>query len=223
MNSKLSDACIAIAVILASSMAAHAADLTRPDYKAPAYVGPAAGWAGWYVGLNAGYGFGSANWTTPPPSKFNTTGYVVGGTLGYNYQFGSIVLGGEGDIDFSTVKGNDGNAVCAGPGGGCNTKMKYIGTARVRVGYAFDRFLPYLTAGLAYANFENSDFNSETKSKLGWTGGIGLEYAFLGAWSAKIEYLYASFGTMTCATCTVPSQDIDYKVNLIRLGVNYRF
>jgi outer membrane immunogenic protein len=156
-------------------LAANAADFGS-RYKAPVYTAPILTWSGFYVGVNAGYGFGTADWVTPPPSKFNTTGYVVGGTLGYNYQFSSFVLGAEGDFDFSTVKGNDGNAVCAGPSGGCNTKMKYMATARARFGYAFDRFLPYLTGGLAYANFENSDFASETKSKLGWTAGVGLEH-----------------------------------------------
>jgi outer membrane immunogenic protein len=222
MNFKFIGAGIAAAAILAAPHCARAPDLGGP-YRTPVYRAPAYNWSGFYVGANGGCGFGTADWVTPSPSTFKTTGFVVGGTLGYNYQFGSIVLGGEGDFDFSTIKGSDGNAVCAGPSGGCNTKMKYMATARARVGYAFDRYLPYLTGGAAYANFENSDFASETKSKLGWVAGLGLEYSFVSTWLAKIEYLYAAFGTMNCATCTAPEQDINYKQHLIRLGVNYGF
>ena len=69
-------------------------------------------WTGFYVGLNAGYGFGTSTWTFPAVDCPNQAGFLVGGTLGYNYQVGSFVFGVEGDYDWSNVKGSD---TCAGP------------------------------------------------------------------------------------------------------------
>ena len=61
-------------------------------------------------------------------------------------------------------------------------------------------------------------------TKIGWTAGLGLEYAFAGPWSAKLEYLYTDLGTTSCGTCFAGSpQDVNVKVNAIRLGLNYRF
>jgi len=63
-----------------------------------------------------------------------------------------------------------------------------------------------------------------TNTNTGWTVGGGLEYAFVGAWSAKIEYLYADLGTATC-DASVCGVSIDYKakINVVRAGLNYRF
>lgn len=51
-----------------------------------------------------------------------------------------------------------------------------------------------------------------------------IEYAFMGAWSVKLEYLYTDLGTATCraASCGVDT-DVTYKANLVRAGLNYRF
>ncbi|MEI9805842.1 MAG: outer membrane beta-barrel protein [Pseudolabrys sp.] len=65
---------------------------------------------------------------------------------------------------------------------------------------------------------------SETKTKLGYALGAGVEYAFMGPWSAKLEYLYTDLGTSSCGTC-VPAgaTDVKFKANVVKLGVNYRF
>ena len=218
MNFKIFRASLAGAAILATSISAQAADLGG-RYKAPAYTAPAYfNWSGFYVGINGGYGFGKADWPTGAPDSATLTGYLIGATLGYNYQFGSFVVGIEGDIDYSTVKGNCGIFACS-------TNMKYFGTGRARLGYAWDRWLPFLTGGVAVANLENSGPSaSESVTKIGWTAGLGLEYAFAGPWSAKLEYLYTDLGTTSCGTCFAGSpQDVNVKVNAIRLGVNYRF
>jgi outer membrane immunogenic protein len=220
MLSRMIQASIAVIALLIVPLAAQAADIPSkaPAYSAPSYFS----WTGFYIGLNGGYGFGTADWPTPPPTSFKATGYLAGVTLGYNYQTGSWVWGLEGDVDYSSLKGTETTVCGASPG--CETKLKYFGTARGRIGYAWDRWLPYLTAGAAFGNIENSGpGGSETKTKLGWTAGLGVEYAFMGAWSAKLEYLYADLGTMTCSTCFAVSQDIKFKANIVRAGVNYRF
>lgn len=201
-----------------------AADLPRPVYKAPVYVAGFS-WTGFYVGINGGYGWGKSSWTnaTAATGDFNIKGPLVGGTVGYNLQTGSWVWGLEGDVDLSYIKGTT-TASC-GPAG-CETRNRWLGTGRGRIGYAWDRFLPYITGGASFGDIKmtNGVGASETKTKFGWTAGAGLEYAFMGAWSAKIEYLYVDLGKATCsaATCGLDT-DVKFKANLAKVGVNYRF
>ncbi|HVV62136.1 MAG TPA: outer membrane protein [Pseudolabrys sp.] len=220
----------ACAGLLALAMAGPslAADLPRPVYKAPAYVAPFS-WSGFYVGINGGYGWGTSNWSGPGTTgSVKPKGGLAGGTIGYNMQTGVWVWGVEGDFDWSWMKGNTttGSGACAG-GFGCQTKIPWFATARGRIGYAFDRWLPYITGGAAFADVKatpNPGVASVSKTQVGWTVGAGLEYAFMGAWSAKIEYLYADLGHITCgaATCGT-STTVSYKTNLVRAGLNYRF
>ena len=80
----------------------------------------------------------------------------------------------------------------------CTTKNIWFGTAR-GIGYAFDRFLPYFTAGAAFGDVraEAVGFSGTTKTQFSWVVGGGVEYAFLCNWSAKIEYLYTDLDTVS--------------------------
>ena len=216
---------LAIAVATPS----FAADLPRPAYKAPfrnpVYVAPFS-WTGLYVGINGGYGWGKTNWTFTgigSTGDFNTKGGLVGGTVGYNLQTGAYVFGIEGDFDASWIKGSN-STFCVAPG--CETKNQWFSTARGRVGYAWDRFLPYLTGGAAFGSIKMTPAAnpSDTKNAVGWTAGGGVEWAFMGEWSAKLEYLYTDLGKVTCgaASCGVDT-DVTFKTNIVRVGVNYRF
>ncbi len=215
--------------LLAAAMAAPslAADLPRPAYKAPvSYVAPFS-WSGFYVGINGGDGWGTAKLpNTAGSQSFDTTGGLVGVTLGYNLQTGNWVWGLEGDIDASWLKGSSNTAPLCAAGVGCEVKSTWFGTVRGRIGYAFERWLPYFTGGLAIGDvkFTAPSTLSETDTRTGWTVGAGLEWAFMGAWSAKIEYLYADLGTDSCgvATCGIAT-DVAIKDNFVRAGLNYRF
>ena len=217
----------AIAALLLAPCAANAADL--PSYKAPAYVAPLyANWTGFYVGLNGGYGWGKADvsnvfgdFTTD-----STNGWLIGATLGYNYQTGMWVWGIEGDLDWSLIKGNSSNVLACG-GGTCEVKDTWFGTLRGRVGYAgWNNFMPYLTGGGAFAGLKVSPDTGGTFSHtaMGWTVGAGVEYAAWSNWSMKLEYLYADLGKSTCGAdvCGVDTE-IEPKVNIVRVGFNYRF
>ncbi len=137
--------------------------------------------------------------------------------MGYNFQTGVWVWGIEGDLDWSGMKGSS---------IGLETKNDWLGTARLRLGYAgWNNLLPYLTGGAAFGNIKGTAPGvSVTKTNVGYAVGAGLEYAFLGNWSAKVEYLYADIGKATCgaADCGVDT-DIKFKANLVRAGLNYRF
>jgi outer membrane immunogenic protein len=219
----------AVAVTSAAMTSALAADLPRgqplPPPRAPAYV-PFFTWNGFYVGINAGYGFGHSTWTDTvtldSTGSFKVNGPMVGGTAGFNLQFSSFVLGLEGDFDWSGIKGS--TTKCLGT---CETSNNWLGTARGRVGYAFDRFLPYLTGGTAFGDIKGTFVGvGEFKAtKVGWTAGAGFEYAFMDHWSAKIEYLYVDLGKATCSAACSGSDatDATFKTNVVRGGVNYKF
>lgn len=219
MKSTLIRTCIAAVVLLAAPLAAQAADLHQP-YKAPSYSEPAfANWSGFYVGLNAGYGFGTSNWDVPSANT-SPKGAVAGLTLGYNFQTGVWLWGVEGDADWSGMKGDSACAL-----GTCETKNDWLATVRGRLGYTgWNSWLPYITAGAAGGDIKASDvLGSESKMKIGWTAGLGLEYALWSNWSVKAEYLYVDLGSFSCSTCSVGGTDVSFKSSLVRVGVNYRF
>ncbi|HEY5216550.1 MAG TPA: outer membrane protein [Pseudolabrys sp.] len=215
---------IAAAALLLAPIAAQAADLRQPSYKSPAYVAPAyASWTGFYVGLNAGYGFGKSNWDFPASTN-SPKGVLAGGTIGYNFQTGTWVWGVEGDFDYSGMKGT---SDCA-PGVTCETKNSWLGTARARLGYAgWNNWLPYITGGLAMGDIKatNSARTSANKTKMGYTLGAGVEYAMWSNWSVKLEYLYVDLGKFDCgiACSTTVPDNVSFKANIVRAGLNYRF
>ena len=214
--------------VIAAATPALASDFGRPlppPRGASAYV-PFFTWNGFYVGINAGYGFGHSNWTNTTTSattgNFSVKGGLIGGTVGYNVQLSSIVVGAEADIDWSNIKGSSATG-CAGP---CETSNNWLGTARGRIGYALDRFLPYLTAGAAFGQVKGTVATSSfSETKIGWTAGVGVEYDFLNNWSAKVEYLYADLGKATCdAACSGATPfDVKFNTNIVRAGLNYKF
>jgi len=208
--------------------AASAADLPRRQAmpaKAPTYMAPYYNWTGFYAGINGGGGFGHSDWDNGfGTTGFDTSGGLVGGTLGYNYQMNRVVFGAEGDVDYSTIKGDTNAGICVGVV--CETRNQWLGTARGRIGYAFDRVLPYVTAGGAFGDVKMtpSGLGSETDTRAGWTAGGGVEVGLAGRWSAKAEYLYVDLGKANCtATTCGTSTDVGFNANVLRAGINYRF
>jgi outer membrane immunogenic protein len=224
MNWKLIGTGIAAAALLATSFAAKAADIPRPVYKGVRSVVAYYNWTGFYVGVNAGYGWGNSNWDVPASFTVKPKGWLFGGTVGYNYQVGSMVYGVEGDFDWSDVKAT---ATCGAFA--CETRQRWLGTARGRLGYAVDRFLPYITGGVAMASIQanNNDPAAPggSATRTGWTLGGGVEYAFIGNWTAKLEYLYVDLGSFNCTTCFAgaTTNNISFKENIVRAGINYKF
>ncbi|HZS65215.1 MAG TPA: outer membrane protein [Xanthobacteraceae bacterium] len=187
--------------------AGHAADIQggpRP-YAAPTPFA-AYSWAGPYFGLNLGYLSGSV--TNNPTDPAGAAGGVQ---LGYNWQSGSLVFGGETDLQISGADDVLAPWKFSNP---------WFGTARGRVGYALNNILFYGTGGLAYGGLELEHAGlSETKSHIGWTLGLGGEVGLAQNWSAKVEYLYVDLADRTYFTGT--SNGLES--GLFRMGVNYHF
>jgi len=214
---------------------AGAADLPA---SVPAYAPVAVStydWTGFYLGINGGGAFGNSNWTDPidgATGNFTVSGALVGGTVGFNYQIGSWVLGVEGDGDWANLSGTTFNASCAGVG--CTTQSNWLATVRGRAGWAWDRVLFYGTGGAAFANVQAAagalPFSSTTQA--GWTAGVGVEYAIWPNWTAKLEYLFVDLANSTCgvASCSggVPpgpgvNTTVSLNENVIRGGFNFKF
>ena len=182
---------VASAAALAIAVpAAQAADL--PAYEpAPAVAAPVPSftWSGPYIGIQTGYGWGRA-------SDTKHDGWMIGGYLGYNVQLdGSpVVFGVETDLNWSDVDGRRG----AVGGGRTRLNSDWNGATRGRIGYAFDRFLVYGAAGIAYADREVRSpriGGKDDKTAVGWTVGGGVEAAVTDNVVARAEYRYTDYGS----------------------------
>ena len=113
------------------------------------------------------------------------------------------------------------------PGVTCETKNSWLATGRGRLGYAcFNNWLPYLSGGLAMGDIKatNLALSSANKTKMGYALGASVEYAMWSNWSVKLEYLYVDLGKFDCGiACGATPDDVSFKANVVRAGVNYRF
>ena len=183
--------------------------------------------------------------------RVNSSSVTGGFTAGYNWQVNNAVLGLEGDINYFGFKGSASglgalSLLRARPASPCHSSVSadWLATIRGRIGFlAAPTWLLYATGGAAIAevkgNFNFTDtFAAATKSaairdtRLGWTAGVGTEYAFGGGWSLKAEYLYVDLGRSTVTSTNlfggafptnVFTHSVDLKSNIVRVGVNYKF
>jgi outer membrane immunogenic protein len=221
----------------AADLAVKAAPVASPAMFSPA---PIATWTGFYVGLNGGGGWGTSNHTLTitgggaggSSGDFNVSGGLFGGTIGYNYQMGPWVMGGEADLDWANIRGSQTLAAFGAVGiagtGSVSSQLSWLDTVRLRLGYAFGPSLLYITGGAAYGSVTAqinaaaagvAGFLGQSDTRLGWTFGGGWEYMFTPHLSGKIEYLYVDFGT----NAQVLVDNVKFNTNIIRAGVNWRF
>jgi outer membrane immunogenic protein len=249
-------------IALAAIGSAGAADL--PVYKAPPMVAaPVFSWTGCYIGAHAGYGWGrnrndfgtavasggTEEGTFTPfefgPFNHNTNGGVVGGQVGCNYQTGNWVVGVEGEIWWSGMRGSftapeDG----ADPGQFSRFESRNLWDADIalRLGYAWDRSLFYAKAGVAVGSFRYTETHDDfptthscatptgvcsvttTSTPVGLLLGVGWEYAFANNWTFKVEYDYIKFATQTLNyTASLGDYSTQETKQILKVGVNYRF
>ncbi|MFC3694764.1 outer membrane protein [Chenggangzhangella methanolivorans] len=217
------------AAALMTAGAAQAADMPSLEPVAPVAV-PSFSWSGAYVGVQGGYDWfkadargGGVSPTTRPE------GFTIGGYAGYNHQFdGSpLVLGAEADINYSDARDSRVTSAFTGlPNARLREEMKWTGAVRGRLGYAFDRFLVYGAAGVAFADRELSARGaaggSDDTVAVGWTIGGGVEAALTDNVTARVEYRYSDYGadTFSVAGTRIKSEATD---NRVLLGLGYKF
>lgn len=225
---------------------ATAADLPiRPAPNAPPAV-VVFDWSGLYIGGHIGYGYAEADVTDrtilggvnlTSTQRIESEGFLGGVQAGWNYQIGRFVLGAEADYSFADIKG-DVTTTIAGVDVSRSSNVTWIATATARLGYAWDRVMVYSKLGAAFAEFDYTNnlvqngasvLNATaSETRVGFTVGTGIEWAFAGGWSAKAEYNYMDFGRKSvdfgAATDGTPiNVDVDQRIQVIKAGVNYRF
>jgi outer membrane immunogenic protein len=176
--------------------AASAADIYQapPPISSPIYTpAPVFTWTGAYIGIQGGYDWNRAV-TTPSGFASSIDGGIAGIYGGYNWQTATNwVVGIDASINYDWASG----AVSGAPG--YTGEVDWKGFVRGRLGYAWDRFMIYGTAGGAFAPLKAVDTgagfgDSENPVKLGWAVGGGVEVALTDNVVARLDYTYADFG-----------------------------
>jgi len=188
------------------------------------------GWTGFYIGGFGGYTFaptdvnlrlGGSEWSFFPIDQkqveqvgsrdLDSSTGQAGGFIGYNYQwrnwvFGVEAAGGGLWLDESAHHDFDSSG---GLGYITDTSFEshYLFTIAPRIGYAFCRWLPYVTGGMAIGDLDfrqhvigvdlgNNEFGSEHDTNVGWMIGGGLEYALTNHWRIRAQYQYVDLGSL---------------------------
>lgn len=168
-----------------------------------AYV-PAFSWTGVYVGGELGWIRTNPAYTTGVTilgapfvvsSASSKQGLSYGALVGYNYQMGGLVLGVEGDFQGWTVGKVRYTSIT---GDFITAYSKWSGSVRGRIGYAADHALIYMTGGAAFASNDSSIPTTGISidgdgTRLGWTVGAGVDYAFSNNWFTGLEYRYSQY------------------------------
>jgi outer membrane immunogenic protein len=214
---------IASTALVAFSAGALAADLPVRSEPAPFVpMAPAFTWTGFYAGVNAGFAWG--DFTGTGGRLFDDAdGFVGGGQLGYNVQFGQFVVGLESDLQWTNFEA-DRLATTALPVGS-DAQLDWFGTTRARAGVAFDRTLVFGTGGLAYGGAEVAlpGIASDDNTHVGWSLGAGVEHAFTNNLTAKVEYLYTDLDDESYNLGAQGTPSAGAEFSTVRGGLNYKF
>jgi opacity protein-like surface antigen len=226
--------------------------------SSPAIAGGPApfNWSGFYLGFHTGGALALPEVGDPfGPSLFGdgvrTPGPLAGGQLGYNWQFGSKLLGLEADGSFADLDGTNSCFAFSGfyLSANCRASIEALGTLTGRFGFVLPsdgRTLLYGKAGLAWAHgaleaIPNAGLGlANTRdggTQWGWTVGAGLERAIAPRWTVKAEYAFLAFDESIVAPASqfqhvpplgaltaFPSAraGISQDVHVFKLGMNYR-
>ena len=225
--------------------AAYAADAVYEEAPVPVEVAGFT-WSGFYAGVHGGYSWSDADFESqsgiPVPvsliSEGDLDGFLVGLHAGVNHQFDSnIVLGIELDLDYRD--GDDNAAITfsgvPAPGITLETEMNWAASARLRAGYAMDRWLPYVTGGFAIADYDANlggpgfppqPFGTSfSDTSVGFTVGGGAEYAFTDNLIFRAEYRYTNFGEEDVLAIFAPTGGSTFEIDShdINIGVSVKF
>lgn len=216
-------------------------------------------WSGTYIGVDVGYGWSKADFSD---TEYNGSGGVfppvywdvksdrimAAGQLGYNRQYGSTVVGLEGEIGYLNFDGarlQPGTDLLGDPydASGVFEGGWYLGLG-ARLGYALDRTLLYLKAGGVYSTADMrvvdrcviapcgvGTLNATGEVGWGYQLGAGAEHALDENWIVKAHYTYFDFGSTDINGIGVggPFQGVPYHlsadlvVQMVRMGINYKF
>ena len=178
-------------------------------------------WTGLYVGAHAGYGWSEIDWQGTSAASQDGSGWLAGGQIGFNLQAGRLVYGVEADISSGWIEGG-GNTCC-----GHSVDWLYSVRGRVGLTSADNRWLFYATAGAAWADvdYRSAGFSGHSDTHFGWVAGGGIERALTPNLTARVEYLYYDFESVSAPAGTLGggAADLDPSTHTVRFGINFKF
>jgi opacity protein-like surface antigen len=230
-----------------------------PPAIAPARPASGYNWTGFFIGAQAAYGFGRKEWEGfGRDGHYDVKGAFAGGVTGTNVQAGVFVVGVESEWMWSGASGS--RRVAQAIGGGAtqindfSSRIDWLSLNTARVGFvAADRWLTYFKGGVALAKESHTlavaqvvpGFGSIAQSRAasalhtGYVAGVGVEHAFLGNWSVKLEYNYIHFrtqdvlgmgndvfnvpGFLVAAFPNFSRHTANQDMHLVKFGLNYKF
>jgi outer membrane immunogenic protein len=215
-------------------------------------------WTSCFLGAHIGGGWAQKDFTDPVALVQNSflgtvttgattvgvssSGLLVGGQMGCDYQFGPSpwVLGLEGAVSGMNLRGNTNFGLPLGGPSDIATmtaKTDFLPSVTARFGYALANWLFYVGAGGAWAgdkySITGTFFPTATAfgfegldNRFGWTAGGGVEWAFADVWSARLEYDYYGLGhrsaLMTDAINGLSGVlSVQQSVQTVKLGVSF--
>jgi len=208
--------------------ASQAADLivdTTPIVT-PGVVQTGGNWDGAYVGAFVGYGWGTVSDETDTPigltdDELDVTGWKVGATVGADFTLSeALVAGIVADIAWNNMNGDQTVGDIA-----YSYDLNWSGSVRGRLGFDGGAFLPYVTAGLAFANATVGDgIGTDDATHVGWTAGAGVEVAVADNVSLDLQYRYTDYGSQDYdLPDTAGPVSLGLTSHAVTAGVNFRF
>jgi outer membrane immunogenic protein len=206
-------------------------------------VPPVMSWTGFYIGGHLGGAWSDVEWSnvtfnnvvfTGERFSEGASGFIGGGQIGYNQQFGNIVLGVEATLSGADLS-RDRQSVLF-PNVIFSADLTTIATVTGRFGVAGPQWLFYGKAGWAGARLEFSARDTATLDHFsvdtwrnGWTAGLGLEYKVAPNLSFGVEYSFIRLNSDTengltkLAVLPVSLRDHDLDVQSVTARLNFHF
>ena len=232
-------ASLTAAAVLAGTSLVSAADLggggSYKDTPVYAPAQPADIWTGFYFGGQAGLGVGDAYGEVAGFPGINAGTDISGGSYGlyggYNWQVGNAVIGFEGDYNWADVSGD----TFCGAGGfavNCRSELSWSASAVARAGYAVGRHMFYAKGGAVWADLDTTvyqplgaGFIAGGDTHLGWTLGMGYEFAFTRNFIMRIDYTHMDFGSErhTLGGAGGLPVNVDATFDTLKVGAAFKF
>ncbi|MEO1639399.1 MAG: outer membrane beta-barrel protein [Pseudomonadota bacterium] len=197
---------LAVSLVLTGGAAAAgglsepvAAPAPAPVAVAPAPVPRGTDWTGFYAGGQLGYGRLDSS---SIDDEDDPAGAIYGVHAGYNYDFGTLVLGGEVDYDLTNIE-IDSPA----------SEVDSVARAKVKLGYDAGQVMPYFTAGVARVA-TTDDLDGDTDGSF---AGLGVSYLLSDNLILGGEVLQHQFEDF------VDNDGVDVDATTLSLRASFRF
>lgn len=161
------------------------------------------------------------------PFHADSTSGTIGAKAGYNHHFANVVvLGVEASL---LALFNEGHSTFGHEE--WHVDADWQGAVVGRVGYATGRFLPYVKGGVSLLHLENLRYESSIfppsrpldRTYVGWTVGVGVDYAVDDNWVVGVDYAYSDFSSHNFENDEIGATFVEPSLHLISASISYKF